>query len=239
MSVVGVCDGTITVAVDMTLPSVSTMLPATTRGAGRASVSKRTAGAIWNQGIVLARLPCRRRERLTIAWRTFPTSPSASEGVHRDLACASGWYKTPPHAKCASHAIALEIPRKAPKSRVQAPSARSAAKTRCSSSRPTVRPSHERIAWLKPTAGLTRVEGTGPHWLRGTRRTPKTSSAPKAQAPRGGGRGGRPVAAASQGRRCPKGRGARRRAGAGPGGSPARRGCGWTGAGPGARDGAW
>ena len=56
-----------------------------------------------------------------------------------------------------------------------------AEKTRCSSSRPMLRPFHDRTAWLNPTAGLTRVEGTGPHWLRGTRWTPRTSSAPKAQ----------------------------------------------------------
>ena len=44
-----------------------------------------------------------------------------------------------------------------------------------------LRPSHERTAWLNPTAGLARVEGTAPHWARGTRWTPATSSAPKAQ----------------------------------------------------------
>ena len=44
-----------------------------------------------------------------------------------------------------------------------------------------LRPSQERTAWLKPTAGLIRVEGTLRHWLRGTRRTPTTSSAVNTQ----------------------------------------------------------
>ena len=44
-----------------------------------------------------------------------------------------------------------------------------------------LRPFHEKTAWLNPTAGLARVEGTARHWLRGTRWTPRTSSAAKAQ----------------------------------------------------------
>ena len=117
---------------------------------------------------------------------------------------------------------------------------RKAAKTRCSSSRPTLRPSQEKTAWLKPTAGLTRVEGTVPHWPRGTRWTPATSSAAKAQ-----------VSARARSRRTTSRGGA-------PGASDAqqaverdaelglalevhqsRRRCGWCGGGPGAPAGAW
>ena len=44
-----------------------------------------------------------------------------------------------------------------------------------------LRPSQDNTAWLKPTAGLIKVEGTLRHWLRGIRRTPTTSSAANAQ----------------------------------------------------------
>ena len=40
------------------------------------------------------------------------------------------------------------------------PRLRNAVKTRCSSSKPTLRPFQDKTAWLNPTVGLTRVEGT-------------------------------------------------------------------------------
>ena len=65
------------------------------------------------------------------------------------------------HAEELHHREAAEIA-------AHGPRLRSAVKTRCSSSRPTLRSFQDKTAWLNPTAGLTRVEGTLRHWLRGT-----------------------------------------------------------------------
>jgi hypothetical protein len=74
-SAVGACDGATTVAVDMTLPPVTTSPPATTRSAGGPSVPQDTAGAIQRQEIVLTRFPLMTRFPLDPFSSSTPASP--------------------------------------------------------------------------------------------------------------------------------------------------------------------